>query len=155
MLDYPYGMESYYILRLGKDLRTKLMKLRTQLFEISGKGSFCCLEPCIILGPCDCSSTLPFVPCPRLPITIDGTLRYEEGQLFLPLDPTILSDIRTALGTEYPISGIHLGTDHVSVPSESFTIRSVSLAVLTVERREDLTLWNVLSERHLDSDREN
>jgi len=143
LLDYPYGMESYYILRLGKDLRTKLMKLRTQLFEISGKGSFCCLEPCIILGPCDCSSA------------IDGTLRYEEGQLFLPLDPTILSDIRTALGTEYPISGIHLGTDHVSVPSESFTIRSVSLAVLTVERREDLTLWNVLSERHLDSDREN
>ena len=154
LLDYPYGMDSYYILRLGKDLRTKVMKMRTQLFEKSGQSSFCCLEPCIILGPCDPTSEIPYVPCPRLPISVDGRLKYEHGQLFLPIEAEILKPLRLALATDYPISGIYLGTQQVSVPEENFVIKSVSLAILSVERKQDLTLWNVFSERHLDSDRE-
>lgn len=153
MLDYPYGMDSYYILRLGKDLRTKVMKIRTQLFEKSGQSSFCCLEPCIILGPCDPSSEIPCVPCPKLPIAVEGSLKYEHGQLFFPIEAEILKPLRLALATNYPISGIHLGTEQVSVPGETFVVKSVSLAILSVERKQDLTLWNVLSERHLDSDR--
>lgn len=147
-------MESYYILRLGKDRRTKLANIRTLLFEKSGHSSFCCLEPCIILGPCDPSSVVPYVSCPQLPILIDGSLHFEEGQLFLPIERGVLAPLRNELATDYPISGIYLGSDHVSVPVESFTINSVSLAILTVERKKDLTLWNVLSERHLDSGKE-
>ena len=147
-------MESYYILRLGNDLRTKLIKIRTLLFEKSGQSCFCCLEPCIILGPCDPSSGVPFVSCPQLPICIDGNLHFKEGQLFLPIEREVLAPLRSELATDYPISGIYLGSEQVSVPIQSFTINSVSLAILSVERTEDITLWNVLSERHLDSGKE-
>ncbi len=148
-------MESYYILRLGKDLRSKLAKKRERLFEKSGDSSFCCLEPCIILGPCDQANPIPYIHCPSLPFSSQAELRYEHGQLFLPIDAAILEPIRAAVGTEYPISGIHLGTQDVSVPMESFSINSISIAILTVERKEGLTLWNVFSERHLCSDKVN
>lgn len=97
---------------------------------------------------------MPFVSCPQLPILIDGTLHFEEGQLFLPLERDVLAPLRNELATDYPISGIYLGSEQVSVPIQSFTINSVSLAMLSVERTEDLIFWNVLSERHLDSGKE-
>lgn len=147
-------MESYYILRLGKELRTKLVKIRTALFEKSGQSSFCCLEPCIILGSCDAFAPLPHVPCPPLPIPVQGALQYKEGILFLPIERELLLPLRSALGTDYPVSGIYLGSDHVQLPMENFFVNSVSLAILTVERKADLTLWNVLSERHLERDKE-
>lgn len=147
-------MESFYVLLLDRQTNNTLSRLRRTLFAQTGDGSFCSLEPCIILGPASDGPLASFLPCPQLPIAVEGQVKYERGFLYLPIDERRLEPIRQVLGTSYPISGIHLGYDEVACCATPFFLRSLDFAILDVNRQADLVQWRVHSRKHLDSDRE-
>lgn len=147
-------METYYILRLDKELRTRVQTFRQKLFEETGDSSFCSLEPCIILGPADEQQSIPYCPCPKLPLAVPAKPVYTDGQLYLPIADSVLAPLRSVLHTAYPASGLYLGLARTGTSFEPVLIRDLSVAHLHVEREQDLMLWNVSSEKHLDSGRD-
>ncbi len=153
LLLYATSMDTYYILRLGKELRRNLKLFRDSLYKQHGDPGFLTLEACIILGPADKQEALPFLDCPPLPLSTLDTTSYQYGHLHLPIPSTPFTQIREQLGTDYPYDGIYLGEIDTTFPVEPIIIKDVSLAILTIQREGELITWNVSLEKHLDSGR--
>jgi len=142
-------MQRFFILRLDKDLRAKLERERTLIYQENGDSSFFTFEPCIILGPVE--GPIPaFVPCPPLPLVTGDDDRQQET-LHLPVDPQALKEIRKACNTEWPTSGIYLGEGKTRRVVSGVTIKYLSFAILNVEKDDELFRWHISEERHLDS----
>ncbi|MGH0054428.1 MAG: hypothetical protein ACQ5SW_13645 [Sphaerochaetaceae bacterium] len=146
-------MEHFYILRLSKELRRNLKTYRDSLYAQYGHPDFLSLEPCIILGPTSEKEQTPFVDCPSLPLTTENKSSYHQGMLYLPIPDNPFARLREQLGTTYPFDGIYLGTKETTLTVDPIRITDVRLAILTIQRDEDLMLWEFSAEKHLDSDR--
>lgn len=147
-------METYYILRLAKELRSTLTCLRKDLYAKEGHHSLLALEPCIILGSTQKSDKAPFVSCPPLPILTKSHTAFSYGQLYLPLPGSPLQQLREELKTSFGYDGIYLGEQALEVEVPHLLIKDVSLAILTIKREGELIAWNVSSEKHLYSGKE-
>ena len=144
-------MQRFFILRLDKDVRARVERERTRLYQESGDSSFFTFEACIILGPVQ--GPIPsYVPCPALPLEV-GRARWEQGTLHCPIDGNALAPIREACNTSWPTSGIYLGEANGESELEELTLRYLNFAILTVEKDGDLFRWHISQEIHLDSGR--
>lgn len=142
-------METYYILRLTKDLRISLDKERDRLYSFCGDSSLLEWEPSIILGPVN-ENLARVIPSPPLPLAISGKARYTNGVLHFPLyNPTALAKTRAVLETSWPIDGIYLGRINLDYSREDFTLTSLSIAVMETSS----SLWRISQERRLHSDK--
>jgi hypothetical protein len=145
-------MQRFFILRLDKDLRAKLERERTRLYQENGSASFFTFEPCIILGPVE-GPVPSFVPCPPLPLHTQEA-RFEQGILHLPIEEDALQGIREACNTSWPTSGIYLGEADATSVMETLTIKHLRFAILNVRKDDELFRWHISEERYLDSDRD-
>lgn len=144
-------MESFYILRLAKELQRELNKLRHELYTLCPEASLFSLEPCIILGNADNTTRIGHIPCPELPLVCEPSLRYSHHHLYLPINEAALAPLRKALGTSYPYSGIYLADVEIQHTIEPIIIKDLWFALLTIQEEGALKLWRVSSEKHLDS----
>lgn len=147
-------METYYILRLAKELRRNLTCLRKDLYAKEGHHSLLALEPCIILGSTQTTDKAPFVSCPPLPMLTENHTVFSQGHLYLPLSGSPLQQLREELKTSFGYDGIFLGEQALEVEIPHILIKDVSLAILTIKREGELIAWNVSSEKHLYSGKE-
>lgn len=147
-------METYYILRLGKELRNKLICLRKELYGQGANYGVLALEPCIFLGPADANTKIPFVRCPKLPIQVSETPDFQQGHFFVPLLDAPLDELRASLNTNFFYDGIYLGNQMFDCIVQSISITDVSIALLSIHQEGTLVSWHVWSERHLDSGKE-
>ncbi len=144
-------MESFYILRLAKELQRELNKLRNELYALCPDPSLFALEPCIILGKAGDGNSIGYVPCPKLPLLCLGELRYSDNHLYIPVEETALAPLRSELDTSFPYSGIYLADVEIQRTIEPIIIKDLWFALLTIQEEGALKLWRVSSEKHLDS----
>jgi hypothetical protein len=147
-------MPNIYCLLLPQATRTAINHLRTGLFQKTGSPSFRTLPPCIILGKTENTFIPSGLHCPDLPLAVNPKAMFAEGQLFFPIEEQKIRSLQNQLGTSYPISGIFLGKQEQEIEQGIIPqVDDLRLALLEYKEAEGLTLWKILSEKHLQKDK--
>ncbi|WP_320130228.1 hypothetical protein [uncultured Sphaerochaeta sp.] len=146
-------MPSYFCLLLPEATRKVINQIRTELFRKSGSKSFRTLPPCIMLGETEKNSLPAGLDCPNLPLKIGKTSCFMHDQLFFPIENKFLQPLKDQLGVSYPITGIFLGSIEETIEATLPPVDDLRLALLEIKETEGLTLWRILSEKHLQTDK--
>ncbi len=76
-----------------------------------------------------------------------------HDQLFFPIENKFLQPLKDQLGVSYPITGIFLGSIEETIEATLPPVDDLRLALLEIKETEGLTLWRILSEKHLQTDK--
>lgn len=147
------AMAMYYALIPPHQLQRQLFSLREELFQMTGDSSFSSLEPWIILGPTSDTYIRKGLTCPNLPLSVNGVASYESGTLLLPVPADELLLLRTQLQTTFPYCGVYLGQKKQDIERKLYPFDDVMVALVEIKKEGALTLWRVVAQKHLRSDR--